>query len=119
MEGNIPTDLKFTAAQTRLLNSTTKMLLRDFKGAALTVETLPGKVVVQQSGCHPHDAQDEQSEKQEQHHSLIHPRHDTLRKPDPQVHAQMIRTFQLLRVSIATLIATFLEPANPSDSVKK
>lgn len=72
------------------------MLLRNFKGVLLTVETLPGKVVMQQSRCHPHDAQDEQSEEQEQHHSLIHPRHDTLRKQDPRVHAQMTTTFQPL-----------------------
>lgn len=49
MEGNTPTDLKFTAAQARSLISNKKMLLRNFKGVLLTVETLPGKVVVQQS----------------------------------------------------------------------
>lgn len=72
------------------------LLLGIVKGVLLTVETLPGKVVVQQSRCHPHNAQDEQSEKQQQHYGLVHPRHDSLRKQDPPVHAQRISIFKLL-----------------------
>lgn len=95
--------------------------MRNSEGVFLTVETLPGKVVVQQSRRNPHDAQDEQSEEQQQDDGLIHPCHDALRKQARQVHARKtIGTVKYSEVSVASLvIATFLEPANPSDSVKK
>lgn len=90
-----------------------------------TVEALPGEVVMEEGRCHPHDAQHEQRQQQQQYHRLVHPAHDSLqqetthqqRRPSQRELHPMVGRAAVFKVSLNRV--TFLDPANPSDSVKK
>lgn len=84
--------------------------------AAPTVERLAaGRVVADDGGGHPDHAQHQQRQQQQHHQRLVHPGHDALRehhgiRGEPEAGGPG---------EAPTGPPTFLDPANPSDSVKK